>query len=63
MHQTTIEALLNRCNPVTGEFCRDAILNEIPVREMLEWALAQSKTCLHLTKRRREFSRKQILKW
>ena len=46
MHQTTIEALLNRCNPVTGEFCRDAILNEIPVREMLEWALAQSKTCL-----------------
>lgn len=46
MHQTTIEALLTRCNPVTGEFCRDAILNEIPVREMLEWALAQSKTCL-----------------
>lgn len=46
MHQKTIEALLNRCNPVTGEFCRDAILNEIPVREMLEWALAQSKTCL-----------------
>ncbi len=46
MHQTTIEALLNRCNPVTGEFCRDAILNEIPVREMLEWALAQSKTWL-----------------
>jgi hypothetical protein len=43
MHQTTIEALLNRCNPITGEFCRDAILNETPVREMLAWALEFSK--------------------
>ncbi len=41
IHQETIEALLNHCNPVTGELCDDKILYEASVRNMLEWALEQ----------------------
>lgn len=43
IHKETIEALLNHCNPVTGEICEDKILHEARVREMLEWALIQCK--------------------
>ncbi len=41
-HKQIIEALLNGCNPVTGEVCSDEILNEESVRNMLQWALAKA---------------------
>lgn len=41
-HKSTIEALLNGCNPVTGEVCSDEILKEETVRKMLEWALLKT---------------------
>jgi len=42
-HKHIIEALLNGCNPVTGEVCSDEILKEESVKSMLEWALLKAQ--------------------